>query len=160
MSLIWTFAKSAIAGAVAGTVMRKIDSALAARQHGASPTEQEESSQDVEEKVVDMVSSRLPVELGDDARDLLTQGAHYGIYGLMSGAPLLLRRQLARDRGAVLGGLLFGAGSYLLIDECLKPALSITDPPTDYPIETHLRGLIAHLAQGVADQATRELLSS
>jgi hypothetical protein len=44
------------------------------------------------------------------------------------------------------------------VDEGLTPALGLSAPNLDYPLSTHLRGFLGHLAYGAAVAATAELL--
>ena len=46
-------------------------------------------------------------------------------------------------------GIATGAAAFVLVDECVVGTL-FTPPPWAYPIESHLRGAIGHLAYGVA----------
>jgi hypothetical protein len=81
--------------------------------------------------------------------------AHYGI-GLTTGmAYAALRR---RFPWAGLGfGALFGAAAWLLEDEGLNPLTGLAGPPGAYAPSTHLRGLFAHIAFGVAAEAVLRL---
>jgi uncharacterized membrane protein YagU involved in acid resistance len=50
----------------------------------------------------------------------------------------------------LVAGLLAGLGMWLLVDEGANAALGFTPPATAYPRETHLRGLLGHVAYGGA----------
>ncbi|WP_189636361.1 DUF1440 domain-containing protein [Arthrobacter sp. NamB2] len=49
-------------------------------------------------------------------------------------------------------GALYGVALFILLDETIAPALGIASGPTRYPWQAHLRGLVAHLALGVATE--------
>lgn len=48
----------------------------------------------------------------------------------------------------IRAGIMTGAAAFLLVDEGVNSAF-FTPPPQDYPIESHLRGAVGHLAYGV-----------
>jgi uncharacterized membrane protein YagU involved in acid resistance len=69
---------------------------------------------------------------------------------------VLLRRFLRMS--PVMAGLLSGMALFVVVDEGLTPALGLSAPNLDYPLSTHLRGFLGHLAYGAAVAATAELL--
>jgi putative membrane protein len=80
-------------------------------------------------------------------------------FGLLGGpAYLALRRQFPR-----LGwgcGVAFGLAFFLLVDEVLVPASGLTPGPLAFSWKVHARGAAAHLAYGVAAEATARLLAA
>ena len=50
-------------------------------------------------------------------------------------------------------GLLLGLAVFVLNDELLAPAAGLASGPRSYPWQAHFRGLIGHLAFGVATEA-------
>ncbi len=62
------------------------------------------------------------------------------------------------ELGPIQAGLLTGAVQSLLVDEGLTPLLGFSAPNRDYPLVTHLRGVVAHLAYGLGIAATAETL--
>lgn len=60
--------------------------------------------------------------------------------------------------GLLTAGLVTGASQSLILDETITPVIGASAPNRDYPLSTHLRGLAAHLAFGLAIAATTELL--
>lgn len=58
-----------------------------------------------------------------------------------------LRR--SRQMNPISAGLLTGASQTLILDEGITPAFGFSAPNLDYPLLTHLRGLVAHLAYGL-----------
>ncbi len=79
---------------------------------------------------------------------------HYGL--AISWSPLyaLLRRR-ARLR-PIPAGLAMGTAMSVLADELMTPALGFSAPDRAYPLVTHLRGVAAHLAFGLAVAAVTE----
>jgi hypothetical protein len=47
---------------------------------------------------------------------------------------------------------------FIVVDEGLTPALGLSAPDRAYPLSTHLRGFLGHLAYGAAVAATAEVL--
>ena len=56
----------------------------------------------------------------------------------------------------IVRGLLFGAGTFLVLDELANTAMGL--PPRKFPWQAHARGLAGHLAFGVAADATLRLI--
>lgn len=72
-----------------------------------------------------------------------------GVYGVSRGEAVY---------GDALGGMVFGAGLWLLGDELAVPMLGLQEGPTASPPSTHLNRLALHLVYGVATAATTQLL--
>lgn len=51
--------------------------------------------------------------------------------------------------GPLRAGIWTGAVAFVLVDEGVVSAV-FTSPPWAYPVESHLRGVIGHLAYGAA----------
>ncbi len=81
---------------------------------------------------------------------------HYGL-GLGWG-PIYTFLRRWTELGPIQAGLLTGAVQSLLVDEGLTPLLGFSAPNRDYPLVTHLRGVVAHLAYGLGIAATAETL--
>ncbi|SRR5258707_5322278 len=89
----------------------------------------------------------LGMTLSDESKSQLGQAVHWatgigvgGLYGAL------------HDRVPALSkpaGLPYGVAFSLLVDEGLNTALKLTPPPQDFPIDAHVRGLVAHLAYAV-----------
>ena len=78
-------------------------------------------------------------------------------YGLALGSPPLHGLLRRRTRlGPLSAGLLSGAAMWLVADEGMTPALGLSAPNRAYPLATHVRALIAHLAFGLAVGAVTE----
>lgn len=80
---------------------------------------------------------------------------HYGLALSWSPLYVLLRRTTAMT--PVGAGLTTGAAMSLIADEGMTPMLRFSAPNKAYPLVTHLRGFLAHLAFGPAVAATSEL---
>jgi hypothetical protein len=85
----------------------------------------------------------------DDAKvNRLSMALHYGL--AVSWAPLyeVLRRRIRM--APVTAGITTGAAMSLIADEVLTPRLGFSARNREYPLVTHLRGFLAHLAFGLA----------
>jgi uncharacterized membrane protein YagU involved in acid resistance len=80
---------------------------------------------------------------------------HYGLALSWSPLYVLLRRKTAMT--SVGAGLTTGAAMSLIADEAMTPMFGFSAPNKAYPLVTHLRGFVAHLAFGLAVAATCEL---
>ena len=60
----------------------------------------------------------------------------------------------------VVAGLASAMVLFLVVDEGLTPVLGLSAPDRAYPLSTHLRGFLGHLAYGAAVAATAEILMS
>lgn len=82
---------------------------------------------------------------------------HYGAGMSWGSVYTVLRGRTALP--PLWAGLLTGASMSLILDEGLTPALGFSAPNRAYPLVTHLRGVVAHLAFGLGVAATIEALT-
>ena len=73
---------------------------------------------------------------------------HYGLAVSWAPTYALLRRRTGL--GPVAAGLLSGAAMSAIVDAGLTPALGFSAPNRAYPASAHVRGVVAHLAFGLA----------
>lgn len=97
----------------------------------------------------------LGMNLDEQQQKQVGMAFHY-LAGL-AWAPLYQQLRRRTRLGPVSAGLATGASQSLLLDEVITPAIGASAPNRDYPPSTHLRGLAAHLAFGLAVAATTEL---
>jgi hypothetical protein len=71
-------------------------------------------------------------------------------YGMGIGGAYLAGIFLARGWRAIPAGMAAGTLIWLLFDEGLNYALGLAAPASEFPPETHLRGLVGHMAYGAA----------
>jgi hypothetical protein len=99
----------------------------------------------------------LGIELSEEQiQTLAMYGFHYGL-GIGWGPTYTFLRRWT-DLNPVSAGLLSGAAMSLLVDEGMTPLLGFSAPNRAYPLSTHLRGFVAHLAFGLGVAATAETL--
>jgi hypothetical protein len=94
------------------------------------------------------------IKLSEQQMSRLSMAFHYGL--AIQWAPLypLLRRRTRL--GPVAAGLATGTAMSVVADELMTPAFGFSAPNLEYPLVTHARGYLAHLAFGLAVAATVE----
>ncbi len=113
--------------------------------------EQEVRPRQAMEVFAERIVGPFPVSDARRLGDRLAVPLHW-VFGLAVGATYgaLYARSSNLTRWA---GLPFGALLWLVNDEGMNTALGLTPPPQKFPLITHVRGLVAHLAFGVATAA-------
>lgn len=157
--MIGRMTRGAIAGAASTWLMDQVTTAMmsgqrpqvTAREEAARP-----NGKDALSNLLDRLEKSLGTRLGEDQRTMALQAIHYGL-GIVPGALYAATRHRLPLLGAG-GGLLFGATLWALNDEYLNSALGLAAPFGDYPVETHIRGLVGHLALGGATDSILDLL--
>lgn len=144
----------AIAGAIATWAMTQVTTVLYEHEDRAA-RKREDDARDgktayviAAEKAADIAGA----ELTDEQRDRYGTAIHWAL-GIGAGA-LYGALRTRSEPASLAGGLLFGAGFWLLIDETLTPALGLTKGPAAFPWQTHARGLAGHLVFGAVADAT------
>jgi hypothetical protein len=134
------------AGYLASKLMDRVTTAHQERQSEAS-RRREEQLQDVPAyvKAAEKLAEVRGLDIDQERAEQLGLRLHRGL-GLSGGvtAGLLVSRGMS-PLGA---GILTGLGLWLLVDEGANVLFGLTPPPTAYPRETHVRGLVGHLAYG------------
>lgn len=108
------------------------------------------------ELAAEKTAALVGVQLSDEQKQMVGLVFHYGLG--MGWAPVytLLRRRTSLH--PLLAGLVAGAAMSLIVDEGLTPMLGFSAPNAAYPLSTHLRGVVAHLAFGAGVAAAAEAL--
>lgn len=153
--LLTDLALAPLAGYVGTKVMEPVSSKLYELESEQDRRREDEARPGVPyaiaaRKAADLVGLRL----SDKQQERLALTFHYGLaiqYALLY--PLLRRRT---SLGPVAAGLATGAAMSLVADEMMTPALGFSAPDRDYPLSTHLRGLVAHLVFGLGVAAVTE----
>lgn len=99
-------------------------------------------------------SQWLGLSLSEEQLERAALGVHYALPTSWVPVYALLRRRTAMK--PVGAGLAMGAAMSLVADEIVTPALGFSAPNRDYPLVTHVRGFVAHLAFGLAVAAVTE----
>src|SRR5216117_3728449 len=83
------------------------------------------------------------------------------LHPIPSGSPAVCctwrLRRIAR-MNPVLAAVFSGTALFLFVDEGLTPTLGLSAPNNQYPLTTHLRGFLGHLAYGAGVAVTAETL--
>lgn len=77
--------------------------------------------------------------------------------GIGGGLLYVLLRRILR-MSPLTAALLSGMALFVVVDEGLTPTLGLSAPNLEYPLSTHLRGFLGHLAYGAGVAVTAELL--
>jgi uncharacterized membrane protein YagU involved in acid resistance len=98
----------------------------------------------------------LRVKLSNETKSKLGKAIHLSVGIGMGGLYGALHDRVPALSKA--SGLPFGVAFSLVVDEGLNTALKLTPPPREFPIDAHVRGLVAHLAYAAtADRVFRLL---
>jgi uncharacterized membrane protein YagU involved in acid resistance len=152
-------ARGALAGTAAVWLMDLVTTALLDHQ-SEEVTEREEQARPNDQpalvNLVDRLEAQSGVNLSTEQRDGLTQVLHYAL-GVVPGALYGLTRKRLPFISAG-NGIVYGLSVWAVNDEYLNTALGLSAPFSEYPMETHWRGLIGHLVLGVATDTGITLL--
>lgn len=96
----------------------------------------------------------IGVILEGDALKRVGLAFHYGLGISWAPVYVLLRRSL--HMRPIAAGLAAGAAMSALVDEGITPMLGFSAKNTEYPLATHVRGLIGHLVFGLSIAAVTE----
>jgi hypothetical protein len=158
-SVLGQLVRGAIAGGLATWVMDQVTTGVMSQQSsdiGEREKAVQPNRQPSVENLVDRAADSLGVSLDAEQKGLASQVTHYAL-GAVPGAAYAVMR----DRLPIIGagrGLLYGALVFAINDEYLNTRLGLAASPDAYPTETHLRGLIGHLALGVATDTGIDIL--
>jgi hypothetical protein len=136
------------AGYAASKLMDRVTTAYQERQSKASKQREKELQEvpayvKAAEKLAEIRGQRIEQEQAER----LGQRLHLGL-GLSGG--LTAGLLAARGVNPLASGILTGLGMWVFVDEGANAVLGLTPPATAYPRETHIRGLVGHLAYGAA----------
>jgi uncharacterized membrane protein YagU involved in acid resistance len=98
------------------------------------------------------------VTLDDKQIETAARAMPYTV-GIAGGLLYVVLRRLLRIN-PLIAALLSGMVLFVVVDEGLTPALGLSAPNLDYPVSTHLRGFLGHLAYGAAVAVTAEVLTA
>jgi hypothetical protein len=136
------------AGYLASRLMDRVTTAYQERQSEASQQREKELQEEpAYVKAAERLAEVRGQQLDQRRADRLGLRLHRGL-GLSGG--LTAGLLVARGMNPLGAGLLTGLGLWLVVDEGANALFGLTPPPTAYPRETHVRGLVGHLAYGSA----------
>jgi hypothetical protein len=134
------------AGYLASKLMDMVTTAYQERQSESSK-QREEQLQEVPAyvKAAEKLAAVKGVDLDPERAEQLGLRLHRGL-GLSGGVTAGLL--VSRGMNPLEAGILTGLGLWLLVDEGASALFGLTPPPNAYPRETHVRGLVGHVAYG------------
>ncbi len=145
--------KGAAAGAVAVWIMDRLDWWMVEHEDQRAWRRTQEvrpNHQDPAHNMAGMVAEAVGLERPGQPHPAGI-AVHYAV-GMVPAALYAANRKHLPG-GVVSRGLLYGLALFLVEDEVLNPALGMAAAPQKYPWQAHARGLVAHLALGLATEA-------
>lgn len=103
------------------------------------------------------VARSIGLQLSDEQVPKVGMILHYGL-GLWAG-PLYMWLRRTTSLSPMSSAVVVAMMIFLGVDEGLNYALGFSAPPGDYPVATHVRGLVGHLALGVTTAVAAESLA-
>ena len=151
----------AAAGVIGGYVGTKVMNPVTVKLQEFAPEADKEREKAVSpgspykigaRKAADLVGVKLDEKQLDQAASVMPYTV--GIAGGL--LYVFLRRALRMS--PLLAALLSGMALFVVVDEGLTPTLGLSAPNLEYPLSTHLRGFLGHLAYGAGVAVTAEVL--
>lgn len=146
-------------GAVSGYVATRVMDPVSTRLYQWEPGDVRRREDAVRpgspsEIAADKAAQLAGVQLTERQRERAGMVVHYGLAAGWAPLYALVRR---RWRTRVLPTA-FGVGAAIsaIVDETVTPLLGFSAPNRAYPVPTHVRGVLAHLAFGAAVAAVTE----
>jgi hypothetical protein len=134
------------AGYLASKLMDRVTTAYQERQsEGSRQREKELQEEPAYEKAAERLAQLRGENLDQERAQQLGLRLHRGLS--LSGG-VIAGLLTARGMNPLGAGVLTGLGLWLFVDEGANALFGLTPPPTAYPRETHVRGLVGHLAYG------------
>lgn len=153
--LIPDAALSAFAGYVGTKAMEPVSMRLYQLESEADRAREDAARPGPPYKIAaEKITNAAGLELNEDQMNKASLAMHYGL--ALSWAPLYPVLRRAAHWHPVTAGFATGAAMSLIADELMTPALGFSAPNREYPVVTHIRGFLAHLAFGLAVAATVE----
>lgn len=148
-------AATAVAGVGASWVMNRATTAFQQRQSAESRRREKEASGDVAyAALMQRAAGVVGGQLYPRTAERLGLAFHYAMGTALVPGYVLLRRRLGLR--PLTAGLALGLSVSLVVDEIANPLLGSAAPPQDYPLASHVRGLVGHVAFGLAVPALFE----
>jgi hypothetical protein len=136
-----------VAGVASGLAMDRITTFFQERQSASSRQREDQ----LREEMPTATLARLMAEgagtkLDDERAEKLGTWLHYGLGA--SGGPIAVSL-VRRGVHPLPAGIAAGLGMFVFVDEGLNYVLGLTPPAPEWPLVSHVRGLVGHLAYGV-----------
>lgn len=150
-------------GVLSGLVATKIMDLVTAVIYNAQSQADKDREKQVQPKAAFVVAAErtlglFGVRLTEKSARSWGSYFHWAL-GASGGLIYVVLRALTGWDPLVLG-LAVGLGIFLIVDEAMNWVFGFSEPPARYPLSTHARGLVGHLAYGAAIAGVAEILLS
>jgi uncharacterized membrane protein YagU involved in acid resistance len=150
-------------GVIGGYVGTKAMNLVTTKLYEMAPAEDKEREKQVSPgspyKIgVTKAANALGIKLNGAQLDLAASVMPYTL-GISGGVLYVMLRRIAH-MNPVVASLATGMTLFIGVDEGLTPTLGLSAPNSEYPLSTHLRGFVGHLAYGLAVGATAEVVAA
>jgi hypothetical protein len=147
-------------GLVSGLVATKAMEPVTTKLYELESEEDKRREREVQPRTSFVVAAErtaraVGVELDEERAKRLGALFHYAL-GASGGTLYLLLRATTRLHPIAVGTAV-GLGMFAGIDEVANTAFGFTAPPHRFPLSAHARGLVGHLAYGLALAAAAEV---
>jgi uncharacterized protein DUF1440 len=159
MGVWFDLTRGALAGAAGTWFMDAATTGLAAQQPQEVTAKEQAAmprGRSAVDNLVDRVAGQLGVAISEEQRPVVTQAVHYAL-GVVPGALYAVLRRRVPLVGAA-NGALYGTLLWAINDEYLNMTLGLAGPAEAYPTESHVRGLVGHVALGTATDTVLKVL--
>ncbi len=151
--------RGAIAGAIATWLMDLVTTGVLEGQSKQTLQREKAASPNGKSSIanlIDRIEGTTGIALEPDQRSVAMNAIHFGL-GIVPGALY----GILRDRVPFLGagrGVLYGFILWAVSDEYLNSKLGLAGSFGAYPLESHWRGLVGHIALGAATDTGIDVL--
>jgi uncharacterized membrane protein YagU involved in acid resistance len=147
--LVEDLAIASVAGCVATKAMEPVSMKLYELESEQARKQEDEARPGPPYQIAaQKITGALGMDLQGKALERASMVMHYGLALSWSPLYVLLRRKTHMT--PVGAGLASGTAMWVVADEGMTPLFGFSAPNKAYPLVTHLRGFVAHLAFGLA----------
>ena len=151
----------AAAGVIGGYVGTKVMTPVTTRLYELAPEADKEREKQVSPGSPYEIGARKAAALvGVKLEDKQVKAAASAMpctVGIAGGLLYVVLRRVLRT-SPVTAALVSGMALFVVVDEGLTPTLGLSAPNLEYPLSTHLRGFLGHLAYAAGVAVTAELV--
>jgi hypothetical protein len=151
-----SLAAGLIAGATATWAMKQVQSFID-RKANIDPELEHAGpgTKSSDEVIVGGVSDKLGLDLTEAQRDQADKAMHW-VLGLGNGLATAWVRNKTGAGQSLVRGTLLGVGTFVVVEEILKPAIGASRKPSELPWKLHARGLAGQAVYGLVNSGVRK----
>jgi uncharacterized membrane protein YagU involved in acid resistance len=151
----------AAAGVIGGYVGTRVMNPVTSRLHELAPESDKEREKAVSPGSPYKIGAKraadfVGVTLDEKQLDRAASAMPYTV-GIAGGLLYVVLRRVLK-MSPLTAALVSGMALFVVVDEGLTPTLGLSAPNLEYPLSTHLRGFLGHLAYGAGVAVTAEIL--